>query len=105
MATPSAAHIACAVHRRASVRGSHLEIPDRVLQHDAVSVHIFKCLPLFVPIWVVGLDWFITVPAHALNGVLPFRFLRYVEDQKIVLGRRFADAVILLMSKLKVVRK
>jgi hypothetical protein len=75
------------------------------LQHDAVSVHVFKCLPIFVPIWVVGLDGFITVPAHALDGALPFRFLRYVEDQKIVLGRRLADLVIMMMRKLKVVRK
>jgi hypothetical protein len=71
------------------------------LQHDAVSVHVFKCLPLFVPIWVVGLDWFISVPAHALDGALPFRLIRYVEDQKIVLGRRFADLVILMMRKFK----
>jgi len=52
----------------------------------------------------VGLDWFITVLAHVLDGALPFRFLRYVEDQKIVLGRSFADLVILMMRKLKVVR-
>ena len=50
------------------------------MQHDAVSVRVFKCLPLLVPIWIVGLDWFITVPAHALDGALPFRFLRYVRE-------------------------
>jgi hypothetical protein len=79
-----------------------LVCPGSLLENDAISVRVFECHALTIPVGIKCWDWIEARISHFLDSRFPFVRIRKVEDKQVFRRRRATSYVSACPRKFKV---